>query len=216
MTRPDLTLINVILDRSGSMGHLQDATIAGFNEFLKGQANAPGEAQISLIQFDNVYQIDYLALNIKAAPLLTRDTYQPRGGTALFDAIGRTIIETGKTLAVMPENERPGKVLVVIDTDGHENASREFDKHKINDLITEHTDKWKWEFIFLGANQDAILTAAAMGIKSGNAINTKATVDGMGPKFSAVSAYSTRSRRYGASGQSMSNNFTDEERAANS
>lgn len=213
MTRPDLTLINVILDRSGSMGHLQDATITGFNEFLKGQAAAPGKAKVSLIQFDNAYQVDYLAKDILEAPLLTRETYQPRGGTALLDAIGRTIIETGKALSEMHESDRPGKVIVVIDTDGHENASREFDRHRINDMITEQRDKYKWEFIFLGANQDAIATAAAMGIARGSSMNTKSSLDGIDRKYASVSAYSTRIRS-GASGSSAG--FTDEERTANS
>lgn len=214
MPMPDSTLITVILDRSGSMAGLQDATIAGFNEFIEGQKAVPGKAQISLVQFDDVYEVNYLAKDIQEVEPLTRLTYAPRGGTALLDAIGRTIIETGKTLAGLPEASRPAKVVVVIDTDGKENSSREFNNAAVNKLIREQTDKYSWEFIFLGANQDAIMSAREMGIGAGNALNTKATLDGMGPKFAAASAYTTRSR--GASGQSMKNSFTDEERAANS
>lgn len=214
MPLKDSTLITVILDRSGSMGPLRQATVTGFNEFLVGQKAAPGKAQLSLIQFDDQYEVNYLAKPIEEAEPLTLEMYYPRGSTALLDAIGRTIIETGKTLADLPEVSRPEKVIVVIDTDGQENASREFDKKKINAMIRHQTDVYKWEFIFLGANQDAIMTAAAMGISAQNAMSTNASVAGMGPKFSAATAYVTRSR--GARGQSIGkNSFTDEERTAN-
>lgn len=215
MTQPNSTLITVILDRSGSMGPLQQATIAGFNEFLKGQQAAPGEAQISLIQFDNAYEVNYLARPIKEAPPLTAETYQPRGSTALYDAIGRTIIQTGATLAGLPEASRPSKVIVVIDTDGEENASQEFSGKQINTMIREQTDKYAWEFIFLGANQDAILSASVLGISAQNALNTKASVMGTSAKYQTVNAYALRSRGFGVSGQSMNNGFTDEEREAN-
>ncbi len=213
MTRPDSTLITAILDRSASMAGLEQATISGFNEFLKGQRATPGEAKISLVLFNHDYDVVYLAKDVKEAPELTREVYFTRGSTALLDAIGRTIIETGKTLAAMPEEERPGKVIVIIDTDGAENTSKKFDKHKINDLITEHTNVWKWDFIFLGANQDAIMTAASIGIAPNKAMNTRATLDGMGHKYGSMSAYTTRGR---ASGQSIqSNSFSDEERSEN-
>lgn len=214
MPLKDSTLITVILDRSGSMGGLRQATITGFNEFLEGQKAAPGAARISLIQFDDKYEVNYLAKPIQEAVPLTMETYEPRGGTALLDAIGQTIIETGISLAWLPEASRPEKVIVVIDTDGEENSSKDFNHKKIGDMIRHQTDVYKWEFIFLGANQDAIMTAAAIGIRAGNAMSTKATMDGMGAKFGSVNAYVTRSR--GANGQSLgSNSFTDEERTAN-
>ncbi|MDF1789861.1 MAG: hypothetical protein P1U82_28640, partial [Verrucomicrobiales bacterium] len=95
---------------------------------------------------------------------LDATTYVPRGSTALLDAIGRTIIELGKKLAATPEEQRPGQVIVAIFTDGFENASREFDVHKINDLITQQRNDYNWQFLFLAANEDAIATAAQLGI----------------------------------------------------
>lgn len=218
MPKQDSTLITVILDRSGSMGDvpgMREATIAGFNEFLQGQKSAPGAAQITLVQFDDHYQVDYLAVDIKGAPQLSHATYVPRGGTALLDAIGQTIIQTGKTLADLPEASRPSKVLMVIDTDGKENASREFNKLQIADMIREQTEKYSWEFVFLAANQDAIMTAASMGIAAGSALNVQATNAGVGNKFAAANAYATRSR--GATMDGMGkNSFSAEEREANS
>src|SRR5689334_14920077 len=114
MTKANSTLITVILDRSGSMGSVRYATIKGFNEFLQGQKAGPDEAKISLIQFDDHYEVNYLAKRIQEAAPLSHETYIPRGGTALVDAIGRTLIETGKTLEAMREEERPSKVFVVI------------------------------------------------------------------------------------------------------
>lgn len=214
MPLKDSTLIVAILDRSGSMQPLRQATITGFNEFLEGQKAAPGEAQLSLIQFDHQYEVNYLAKPIKDAAPLTMETYSPRGNTALLDAIGRAIIETGKTLAGLPEASRPEKVIIVIDTDGAENASTEFDHKKIGGMIHHQTDVYKWEFIFLGANQDAIMTAGQMGIKAAHAMNTQASVRGTGSKFAAASAYVTRSRV--ATMDSMGkNSFTKEERADN-
>lgn len=170
MSRSDLTDITLVLDRSGSMASVKAATIEAFNGFLQSQRTGAGAAQITLVQFDDQYEPLYTARPLDAAPLLDAQTYAPRGSTALLDAMGRTIVTTGKRLREMPEHARPGTVLFVTLTDGLENASREYALEKINVLIAEQRDKYSWQFVFLAANQDAIATAASMGIKAGQAM----------------------------------------------
>lgn len=210
MTKPNSTLIAIILDRSGSMQSVKDATIKGFNEFLQGQKAVPGECKLSLVQFDDQYEVNYLAKNIQEATPLNHETYQPRGSTALLDAIGRTIIQTGKGLEGMAETDRPSKVIIVIQTDGFENASREFDKLKISDMIKHQRDVYQWEFIFLGAGQDAIMSAASIGISSATAMTYNNTETGTKAMYSTLSASISRSRSGGSSA------WTDEERKVNS
>ena len=169
------TEIAFILDRSGSMEFMIHATISGFNEFLKAQQATlddqgnPIPATFTLILFDHEYLPIHSRAPIQNAEPLTLETYQPRGSTALLDAIGRTIDHIGTELAATPESERPSKVIIAILTDGEENASRHFTMADINNRITHQTDKYQWEFLFLGANQDAIATAAHMGIHAHNA-----------------------------------------------
>ena len=168
------TEIAFILDRSGSMGSMTDAAIAGYNEFLKAQQatrddrGQPIPATFSLVLFDHEYLPVHNRAPIQAALPLTLDTYQPRGSTALLDAIGRTIDSIGSQLAATPAAERPSKVIIAILTDGEENASSQFTMADINQRITHQTEKYQWEFLFLGANQDAIATAAHMGIHAHN------------------------------------------------
>jgi uncharacterized protein YegL len=177
------TEIAFILDRSGSMGSMTHAAISGFNEFLKAQQatvdddGQPIPATFSLILFDHEYIAVHNRQDIQAALPLNLDTYVPRGNTALLDAIGRTIDHIGGELAATPEADRPGKVIIAILTDGEENASRHFSMKDINGRITHQTEKYQWEFMFLGANQDAIATAARMGIHSRHAATFAADAD---------------------------------------
>jgi hypothetical protein len=169
------TEIAFILDRSGSMESMTHAAISGFNEFLKAQQATrddqgnPLPATFTLILFDHEYLPIHSRAPIQTAEPLTLETYQPRGSTALLDAIGRTIDFIGAELAATPEPERPSKVIIAILTDGQENASEHFSMADINQRITHQTEKYQWEFLFLGANQDAIASAARMGIQSHNA-----------------------------------------------
>jgi len=168
------TEIAFILDRSGSMESMTHAAISGFNEFLKAQQatlddqGKPIPATFTLILFDHEYLPIHSRAPIQTAEPLSLETYQPRGSTALLDAIGRTIDYIGAELAATPEPERPSKVIIAILTDGQENASEHFSMSRINQRITHQTEKYQWEFLFLGANQDAIATAARMGIPSRN------------------------------------------------
>lgn len=180
----ELTDITVILDRSGSMASCVYDTIGGFNTFLKDQQQQPGEAVMTLVQFDNEYQVDYQSIPIKEVQPLNTETYVPRGSTALLDAIGRTIVSVGNRLALLPEADRPNKVMIIIQTDGEENQSREFSHSRIMEMIKEQREKYNWDFTFLGAGQDAIATGAAIGVLSNKCLsydinNTQATFKSM-------------------------------------
>ena len=184
----DLTSITIILDRSGSMESVKGETITGFNSFLKSQKKESGEAQLSLIQFDHEYEAVYLNKPLSDASDLNVETYQPRGYTALLDAIGRTINEVGTRLANTSENERPNKVLFVIITDGEENSSREFNKPKINEMINHQKAQYNWDFLFIGANQDAIAEASQLGISADNSLDYAANSEGTQAVFASLSA----------------------------
>lgn len=184
--RENLTHIVFILDRSGSMTAIEHATIEGFNRFLATHKDAPGAATVTLIQFDNQYEVNYQMCDIQQVPLLTSSTFQPRGRTAYYDALGRAINETGQQLAAMAEADRPSKVLVVILTDGQENASTEFTESQIGAMREHQAEVYSWEFVYIGANQDAIATAAAIGIQPDMAMNFAATNVGTQNAFNSV------------------------------
>ena len=130
-----LTEIISIVDRSGSMQSILDDAIGGFNTFLAAQQRQPGQAKLSLILFDNEYQVVHQAVDIQQVEPLNQDTYVPRGSTALLDAVGKTIDAVGERLAATPESERPSQVIVSILTDGYENASQTYSKPKVAEMI---------------------------------------------------------------------------------
>ena len=131
MTNPNLTSINILIDASGSMAGLQKDTIGGFNTFLAEQKALPGDATLSVAMFSDDYSIVYDNLPIKEVPELTTATYRPSGSTALLDAFGRTIDRMGKRFAALPEEQRPGKVLLLVMTDGEDNCSTDYKHTKI-------------------------------------------------------------------------------------
>ena len=176
---PHLTEIAYILDRSGSMRPMQEPAVAAFNDFIKVQLDVPGDANLTLIQFDDVYEVHIFAKPIHDVPLLTAATYIPRGSTALLDAIGRTIQEIDRRISALPDAEKPGKVILAIFTDGEENASEEYTTHQIGDLIRLYRDQKDWEFLFLAANQDAIATAALMQMDIGTSGNVNYSTKGI-------------------------------------
>jgi hypothetical protein len=171
----DLTELICIVDRSGSMSSIRSDAIGGFNTFLDAQKKAPGKANLTLVLFDDQYDVVHDAATIDGVEALTEKTYIPRGSTALLDAIGRAIIDA-KTKVDNPR-EKP-HVIVSILTDGEENASREFSRDQIFKMITEQTENG-WEFIFLAANQDAISAGMGLGIGASNSFNFKSTKKGM-------------------------------------
>ena len=188
------TRIAIVLDRSGSMESCKESTVAGFNEFIRTQREIPGEATVKLVQFDDQYETVF-DKPLKQCPELTQNTFVPRGSTALLDAQGRTIVELGQELAALPESERPSKVIVVTLTDGLENASKQYNLDKIGEMIREQRDKYNWDFVFLGANQDAIATAAAMSIPLPSAMSYSTSKAGVAATMAAVSHYVGAARK---------------------
>ena len=172
------TQIVVVLDRSGSMDSIAKPTVEGLNSFIKEQRNAKGDATMTLVQFDHEYQIDYTAKPIKdVKDLINGETFCPNGTTALFDAVGKTINDLNTT----------DDVIFVIITDGHENASKEYNQKKVFGLI-EEKKATGWNFLFLGANQDAIKAGASMGISASNSVNYNANADSVNTLYSNVSS----------------------------
>ncbi len=169
--RENLTELVFILDRSGSMSGLESDTIGGFNSLIKKQKKEEGEAVVSTVLFDDVSEVIHDRMPIADVKKLTEKDYYVRGCTALFDAVGDAIHHIGNVQKYAREEDRPGKTLFVITTDGLENASRRYKIKEIKKMIKRQTEKYNWEFIFLGANIDAIEVAGSMGIKADRAAN---------------------------------------------
>lgn len=204
----DATHISVLLDRSGSMGVVKDETITGFNYFLKEQKAAGDNATFTLVQFDSEStDVVHEARPICEVPDLNQDTYLPRGSTPLLDALGQTINSTGKTLAGIPEPNRPDKVVFVVITDGEENASHQFTKARVKEMIDHQSARYNWKFIFLGANQDAFAEAGSVGIARAMAANYS-------PKYTDVAFRGTSANvaSYRQSGRSEALHYSEEQR----
>ncbi len=179
--------ITVVLDRSGSMACLVDEVIGAFNTFVDEQQQIAGQASFSLVQFDDRYEVYLDAVDLAKVGRLDRTTYVPRGMTALYDAVGRAIVATGTRLAALDEAERPDKVVFLIQTDGEENASHEYDAATLQEMIRHQQDKYAWEFVFLGANIDAGSVAEEIGIARDKALQYANNADGTRAAFAAVS-----------------------------
>jgi len=192
--KKDYTHISMVLDRSGSMEQMRMDAIGGFNAFLKDQQAAPGTATLTLVQFDDRYESLYDVAPIGSVKPLDTTTFVPRGSTALLDALGKAMDETGARLAALPDTERPEKVLFVTLTDGMENASRTFTRAQIFDKITHQRDKYDWEFVFLAANQDAIEAGATMGFSADSSATYAGTGKGQQAAMQAVSQATTKYR----------------------
>lgn len=184
----NLSEVVFIIDRSGSMDGLEKDTIGGYNAFIEDQKKDPGETKLTTVLFDGFYEILHNGVNIHDVAPLTDADYYPRGMTALYDAIGKTIDDVGRRLAETPEDERPSKVIFVITTDGYENASRAYSQKKVKEMIKHQTEKYSWQFIFLGANIDVEEVADSIGISHDFAASYSASSCGV------TSVYSTMSR----------------------
>lgn len=161
----DATDITIILDRSGSMRDIREDVIGGFNAFIEEQKKDPSPATVSLVQFDDEYEPVYSGKALQEVPVLTKETFVPRGWTALRDAVAKTIITTGERLSALSEEERPNKVLMLIITDGLENKSIEWrNPAKVGALIKEQAEKYKWQFVYIGANQDSFASGSEINI----------------------------------------------------
>lgn len=169
------TYIALVVDRSGSIRSVLEQMQSACDEFIKAQKEAEGECSLLLADFDTQYREIYHGPIAKAP----KYTIEPLGGTALHDAVGRTINSLGIELAAMPESERPDKIMVVIITDGEENSSREFSGDQVRQMVQHQTEKYGWNFDYLGANQDAILVGASMGILAENSLTFCASNAGL-------------------------------------
>lgn len=183
-----LTEVVFILDRSGSMHGLESDTIGGFNSMLAQQKNGEGRAIVSTVLFDDESKVIHDRQSIDTiAPMTDRD-YQVRGCTALLDALGGAIHHIGNVHKYAREEDRPNKTLFVIITDGMENASTRYTRDKVKQMIERQREKYGWEFMFLGANIDAITEAARYGIREEMAANYICDERGTALNYCAVGA----------------------------
>lgn len=205
--RTDLTDITMVVDRSGSMESIRADAEGGINTFVDSQKSEPGEALLTLVQFDTAYEFIHKGVPISS---VSRFRLVPRGSTALLDAVGRAINETGARLAAMDEAQRPGLVVFVIVTDGAENSSKEFSREQIRKMIEHQQSVYKWQFTFLAANQDAFAEGATLGIAQAGIANF--TAANVGEAWNATAKKMARMRKALNDGDSVDNNFTDDER----
>jgi len=196
MPNPNKTLIAAILDRSGSMNVVRDDIIGGFNTFITDQRKNSGECSVTLAQFDDQYEIVHNNKSIQDIPTLDSTTYVPRGNTALNDAVGRTINAIGSELSKLAEKDRPGHVIIVIITDGLENASREFSGAQVKQMIEHQQEKYKWHFTYLAASMDKAHAnvANSIGIRASAYNQSSRSAKGSEALFSASSAAVSRVR----------------------
>ena len=197
MMRNDLAEIVMVVDRSGSMSFIRDDAQGGINQFIEDQQKEDGDCNFTLVEFDHQYNFVYSGVPIKD---VKHYHLRPRGSTALLDAIGRAINETGERLRDMKEADRPGMVEFVIVTDGAENASSEFNREEIKQMIERQTNIYNWEFTFLAAHRDAVAPGGGIGIRSGRSANY--TAANTSAVYSNMSGKMSQKRRAVASGQS--------------
>jgi hypothetical protein len=186
------TLVGVVLDRSGSMSDVLDDTIGGFNSLVEEQRKAGNDQVYVIAQFDNEYEVLQDGVELDDVLVLDRSSFVPRGGTALLDAMGRTIHALD---AVLDSYNSIDRVIMVTLTDGGENISKEFSRKQVNNLIEKRKNGGIWDFNFLGANQDAIAVGTSLGVSMQNCANYQQTAGGTLRAFNAVSrsveSYST-------------------------
>ncbi len=167
----NLTELVMILDRSGSMGGLESDTIGGYNSMLKKQRETEGEVLVSTVLFDGESEVLYDRIPLQDMPQMTEKEYYVRGCTALLDAIGGAIHHIGNVHKYARDEDRPEKTIFIITTDGLENASKRYSYEKVKQMVERQKEKYGWEFLFLGANIDAIKTAGRFGIAPDRAAN---------------------------------------------
>ncbi len=192
-----LTELVFILDKSGSMSGLETDTIGGYNSMLAKQQAVEGECHITTVLFDNNYELLHDRIDIKAVSAITEKEYAVGGSTALLDAIGMTIHKIGNAQKYTADGYRAEKVMFVIITDGEENSSREYSSEKVKAQIERQKTKYGWEFIFLGANIDAVQTAGRFGIAPDRAVDYLADSVGTELNFKVMSAAVVTFRKAG-------------------
>lgn len=207
-----------LLDRSGSMQGLRDRTISDVNEMINKYKEVPN-AYMTLIQFDDKYEPNYSHTRIENVANLSAETYQPRGSTALYDALCKTIDDMGNNLKKLPRDERENlNVVVAVFTDGYENASKEFKSNHVKERIDHQQNKYNWEFVFMGADEKAVLSAGQLGFKHDNTVRMSSSQEGR--KFTMAN-FADKLGAYGIAGAQGATgpsgavfNYTQEERVA--
>lgn len=182
-----LTELVFILDKSGSMSGLEKDTIGGFNSMLQKQKELDGACRVTTVLFDNRYELLHDRIDIQAVRPMTEKDYYVGGSTALLDAIGRTVHKLIHVQRSVAEEFQAEKVMFVIITDGEENASREYSAQKVKAMIEHEKEAYGWEFVFLGANIDAVETAAQFGISPDRAVEYVPDASGTALNFGVMS-----------------------------
>lgn len=185
--RKGLTEIIFILDRSGSMAGLEGDTIGGYNSMLDRQKKEDGEAIVSTVLFDDRSEVLHDRVSLDKMEHITEQAYYVRGCTALLDAVGGAVKHIATVHRYAREEDRPEKTLFIITTDGMENASRHYDYEKVRDMVERQKEKYGWEFLFLGANIDAIQVAGRFGIQKEYAVNFECDSEGTRLNYDVVS-----------------------------
>ena len=193
--RKGLTELVFILDRSGSMSGLEADTIGGFNSMITKQKKGEGEAIVSTVLFDDQAEVLHDRIDIDKIELMNDEQYYVRGCTALLDAVGGAIHHIGNVHKYAREEDRPEKTLFIITTDGMENSSRRYDYDRVKNMIERQKERFGWEFIFLGANIDAVEVAGRFGIKANRAVNYECDSDGTKLNYDVLSETVTRMRQ---------------------
>lgn len=208
--KTNMTELVFILDKSGSMAGLEKDTIGGFNSMLEKQKKVEGECRITTVLFDHEYTLLHDRIDIKAVSPMTEEEYFVGGCTALLDAIGITINKLATVQKNTAEEYRADKVMFVIITDGEENASREYSAKKVRSMITKEKTENNWEFIFLGANIDAIETASRFGIDADHAVDYVPDAEGTRLNFEAMAETVACYREVGCAPQQFLNKIRND------
>jgi len=204
--KQNYTHIVLLIDRSGSMSSIKHDMEGGLMTFINEQKLEPGTCTVTAAQFDNVYEILFTRKDIQE---ITSIKIEPRASTSLIDSMCRLITEVGKDLDGLAEDEKPEKVLFVTITDGEENSSREFNSDQLKEMVKHQEDNYKWNFTYIGANQDAFANSQQYGLKGSNTLNFDADTRGVNVMFSKLSC-STSSYRASA-GSDTEFSYTNDE-----
>ncbi len=184
--RENLTEIVFILDRSGSMHGLEKDTVGGFNSMIDNQRDKEGDALVSTVLFDNTSEVIHDRVDIKKVTALTENEYRVGGCTALLDAVGAAIHHIGNVHKYARSEDVPAKTIFIITTDGMENASRYYSKEKVKEMIEKEKSKYGWEFIFLGANMDAVESAGSIGIDRDRTVRFRSDIYGTRANYRGI------------------------------
>lgn len=201
MTKPNKTEIIVVLDRSGSMSSIKADMEGGFNTFIEAQKKLADECTVTLVQFDDVCETVYEGKSLNDIPPLK---LEPRGWTSLLGAVGQTIEKVGSRLALTPEEQRPSQVLFLIITDGAENCSHrqewscKYTSEKVFEAVKHQTAKYNWQFVYIGANQDAIAVGTSLGVALDMNFNYSASAAGVKSMMRDVTEQSLQYRSVGS------------------